>query len=70
VPAYRIYKIDGSGGFLAAEWLEADDDEAALEAARSQPGAFELWHRSRLVGESGPRLSGNSPDDYDSSVSK
>jgi hypothetical protein len=52
VPAYRIYKLDGDGRFATAEWVEADDDDAALDAARSsamQVSRFELWQGNRLV---------------------
>ena len=50
--AYRLYHIDGAGKFSAAEWIEADGDESALEAARqlNKSIACELWERGRLVG--------------------
>ena len=53
--AYRVYKIDGSGGIMTAEWIEASDDEAALQYARDQSssGSFELWHGGRLVARTG-----------------
>ena len=51
---YRVYRVDGAGRFEAAEWLEAESDEQALEAARALNGgpAFELWERGRLVSAS------------------
>jgi hypothetical protein len=52
VPAYRIYKLDGDGRFSTAEWIQADDDDTALEAAQSsamQVSRFELWQGNRLV---------------------
>jgi hypothetical protein len=62
VTAYRVYKIDGSGGIMAADWIEARDDDAALEHARDQAGSgsFELWHGGRLVARtSGDGLGGD-----------
>ena len=50
--AYRLYHIDGAGRFSTAEWIEADSDEAAIEAARAtcKPLGCELWQGNRLVG--------------------
>lgn len=38
----------------AAEWIDGDHDDHALENARARckVGAFELWDRDRLVGRS------------------
>lgn len=49
--AYRLYRVDGNGGFSSAEWIEAEDDEAALVAASSVGGSGprELWQGTRLV---------------------
>ncbi len=49
--AYRMYHIDGGGRFSAADWIEADSDPAAIEAARlaGKSVAFELWDGRRLV---------------------
>ena len=48
---YRLYCLDGADKVASGEWIEADDDEAAIEVAREmmdgQP--HELWQRSRLV---------------------
>ncbi len=51
MPAYRLYRVDGAGRILAAEWLEAADDEAAIElaGASSNGDRCELWQRQRLV---------------------
>ena len=51
LPTYRLYRLDGAGRISAAEWLEADDDDAArLHAASQCPsGRYELWERKRLV---------------------
>ena len=56
MPAYRIYQIDGDGRFSAAEWIQADDDQRALDAARVAMEArpFELWQGNRLVATEKP----------------
>lgn len=48
---YRLYRLDGAGKILNAEWIEADGDEAALRDARTraQSDSFELWEQNRLV---------------------
>jgi hypothetical protein len=48
---YRLYRLDGAGKIIAADWLEAESDEDALrEAAERTPSrTFELWERERLV---------------------
>jgi hypothetical protein len=40
------------GKVTSAEWIDADDDEAAIEAARAMMDGrqYELWAHSRLVG--------------------
>ena len=50
--SYRLYRLDGAGKITAADWLEADSDEEALEKARAQqqPTTCEIWDRGRLVG--------------------
>lgn len=50
--AYRVYHVDGGGHFSAAEWIEAVDDEAAIEAARAlnKSIACELWQGQRFIG--------------------
>ena len=30
---YRLYSLDGVGKVMSAEWIEACDDKAAVEAA-------------------------------------
>ena len=49
--AYRIYQLGGDGRISTADWIEAKDDEAALEAARTKFRSigFELWQGQRLV---------------------
>ena len=48
---YRLYCLDGVEKVASAEWIEADSDEAAIEAAEdSRDGRLcELWQNSRLV---------------------
>ena len=49
--SYRLYGLDGVRKVASAEWIEADDDQAAIEAARIRfDGAgCELWQGRRLV---------------------
>lgn len=49
--AYRVYCLDGAGKVWAAEWIEADDDAAALESARQFTKAVqcEVWQGQRMV---------------------
>jgi hypothetical protein len=55
VTSYRLYRLDGAGKIVSADWLEAEADEEALRLARERvDGAgFELWDRKRLI--SSPR---------------
>ena len=55
--AYRLYHIDGAGRFSAAEWIEADSDQSALEAAQglNKSVTCELWQGNRFIG----RVQGN-----------
>jgi hypothetical protein len=48
---YRLYCLDGVNKVASAEWIEADDDAAAIEEAkRMHPGyQCELWQGTRLV---------------------
>ena len=51
VETYRLYCLDGVGKVASAEWIEADDDEAAKAAAEDhrEGRASELWQGDRLV---------------------
>lgn len=51
LPSYRLYRFDGAGKIIAAEWIDAADDDAALRQAKSlgSAGQNELWDRERLV---------------------
>jgi len=48
---YRLYRLDGAGKIIGAEWVEAaDDDEARVKAQnRMTSGTCEVWDRHRLV---------------------
>jgi len=51
LPNYRLYRLDGAGRIVSAEWLDAADDEAARQNARDRepPVSCEIWQRGRLV---------------------
>ena len=51
MPAYRLYRLDGAGKIMSADWIEAESDSAALaEAKQTVDGTpYELWARNRLV---------------------
>ena len=48
---YRLYHLDGTGRVSGGEWIEADDDHAALEMARGRCKALqcEVWQGQRLI---------------------
>lgn len=48
---YRLYRLDGAGKIMGADWVEADSDAAALREAdaRTGNGKYELWQRDRRV---------------------
>ena len=56
LPAYRLYRLDGAGKIMSADWIEAESDSAALaEAKQTVDGMpYELWARNRLVERSSP----------------
>ena len=60
MPNYRLYRLDGAGKIMNAEWVEADGDENALAEARQRAaaGSFELWEKNRLVERYRPDPSG------------
>ena len=51
MPSYRLYRLDGAGKIISADWIEAADDEQAHREARdrTEGGRFELWDRKRLI---------------------
>ena len=48
---YRLYCLDGAGKVASAEWIDAEDDETAIEAAKKMIDGhkYELWANSRMV---------------------
>jgi hypothetical protein len=48
---YRVYCLDGADKVASAEWIDADDDEAAIEAVKEthQGDLCELWQGRRHV---------------------
>jgi hypothetical protein len=59
LPAYRLYRLDGAGKIIGADWLDAAADEEACRQAQelAGEGSYELWERKRLVSRSNGRLS-------------
>lgn len=51
VSGYRLYCLDGVNKVASAEWIEADEDEAAIEIAKERQDGYEceVWQSSRLV---------------------
>lgn len=49
--SYRLYSLDGMRKVASAEWFEAEDDPAAVEAAKTKMDGHdcELWQGTRLV---------------------
>lgn len=60
VASYRLYCLDGVDKVASAEWVEAQDDEAAIAAAEGIRGArtCELWQGKRLVARLGSARAG------------
>jgi hypothetical protein len=51
VAGYRLYGLDGVSKVASADWIEADDDDDAIAAARERHDGreCELWQGRRLV---------------------
>jgi hypothetical protein len=51
VTGYRLYGLDGVNKVASGEWIDAEDDETAIEAAKEMMDGHdcELWQGSRLV---------------------
>jgi len=51
VTGYRLYCLDGANKVASAEWIDADDDEAAIEVAKRMMDGqdLEVWQGTRLV---------------------
>ena len=48
---YRLYGLDGVNKVSSGDWIDADDDQAAIEAAKERYDGHEceLWQGRRLV---------------------
>ena len=48
---YRLYCLDGANKVASAEWIDADDDKAAIEVAKRMMDGqdLEVWQGARLV---------------------
>lgn len=48
---YRLYCLDGVDKVASAEWIDAVDDDSAIDAAEGMHGGrkCELWKGDRLV---------------------
>jgi hypothetical protein len=51
LPSYRLYRLDGAGKIITADWIDAESDDHALQEVkdRALDGPHELWERGRLV---------------------
>jgi hypothetical protein len=51
VAGYRLYGLDGVDKVASGEWIEADDDETAIEVAKTMMDGHdcELWQGKRRV---------------------
>jgi len=49
--SYRLYRLDGVRRVASGEWIDADDDLAAIEAAKEKFDGerCEVWEGPRLV---------------------
>jgi len=57
VVSYRLYGLDGVDKVASAVWIEADDDETAIEMAQEKMDgrSLELWQGKRFVARIGLR---------------
>jgi hypothetical protein len=57
VAEYRLYGLDGVDKVASGQWIDAADDETAIEAAKAMMDGHdcELWQGKRLVARI-PRL--------------
>jgi hypothetical protein len=51
VATYRLYCLDGMSMVASGEWIEAEDDQRAIELAQTMADGMpcELWQGRRLV---------------------
>jgi hypothetical protein len=57
VASYRLYGLDGVEKVASAVWIEAGDDETAIEIAHEKMDghSVELWQGKRFVARIGRR---------------
>ena len=51
VADYRLYCLDGANKVASAEWIDAEDDNAAIKVAQTMFDGYEceLWQGTRLI---------------------
>jgi hypothetical protein len=51
VADYRLYGLDGANKVASGEWIDADDDETAIEVAKEMMDGHdcELWRGRRRI---------------------
>lgn len=51
VAGYRLYCLDGASKVSSAEWIDAEDDNAAIKVAETMFDGYEceLWQGTRLI---------------------
>ena len=51
VAEYRLYGLDGVNKVASGEWIDADDDQTAIAAAKQMMDGHdcELWQGKRFV---------------------
>jgi hypothetical protein len=51
VAEYRLYGLDGVNKVASGEWFDADDDQAAIEVAKTMMDGHdcELWKGKKFV---------------------
>ena len=51
VAGYRLYGLDGVNKVASGEWFDADDDQAAIEVAKTLMDGHdcELWQGQRFI---------------------
>ena len=60
---YRYYVLDGAKKVASAEWIEAEDDETAIEVTKTMMDGHdvELWQGQRLIRRIDRRRGGGVP---------
>ena len=60
---FRVYTLSDSNHVVSGDWLEAPDEQTAIERVKSMVGKFalELWEGPRRI----IRFEGKNSDQYD-----